>query len=147
MSFSEKLLTKRVRPALTADLVSVVQQEVGEKKGLSGTAVKTGYKAVTKVMPNLAERAVTKMLPDSVRALDPFWSDFQSAGGGDFGQYLAGRGSEAAAALLAVSDTKVNRTSREAIKRAYKPLRGKASDHVQSALPRVGAVLQKHAEA
>lgn len=147
MSLSEKLLTKRVRPALTADLVTVVQQEVGEKKGFSGTAVKTGYKAVTKVMPNLAERAVTRMLPDAVVALDPFWSDFQAAGGGDFGQYLAGRGSEASEALLRVSDDKVQGTSREAIKRAYKPLRGKASDHVAAALPRVGAVLQQHAEA
>lgn len=143
---SEKLLTKQVRPALTADLVSVVEQEVADKRGFSGTAVKAGYKAVTKVLPNLAERAVAKMLPDSIVAMDPFWSDFQTAGGGDFGRYLLGRGPEAAQALLSVSDAKVQGTTREAIKRAYKPLRGKASDHVQSALPRLGAVLQKHAE-
>lgn len=145
MSLSEKLLAKSVRPALTADLVGVVEQEVAGKKGLSGTAVKAGYGAVTKVMPNLAERAVTRMLPDAVAALEPFWTDFTAGPGDDFGQYLAGRGPEAAQALLAVSDQKVQGTSREAIKRAYKPLRGKAVDHVQAALPRLGAVIQRYA--
>jgi hypothetical protein len=47
--------------------------------------------------------------------------------------------------LLAVTDAKVATTSREALRRAYKPLRGKAVEHVRAALPRIGAVLQKHA--
>lgn len=144
MSLSEKLLAQPVRKQVIADLVRVVDQEVGDKKGFSGTAVKAGYAAGKKVMPNLAERAVTRMLPDFAKAADPFWDDFQAAGGGDFGQYLAGRGPEAAEALLAVTDAKVATTSREGLKRAYKPLRGKAVEHVQAALPRLGTVLQKH---
>lgn len=145
MSLSEKLLAEPVRQAVIADLVQVVDQEVADKRGFSGTAVKAGYAAGKKVMPNLAERAVTRMLPEFARAADPFWEDFQAGGGGDFGRYLADRGPEAADALLAVTDAKVATTSREALKRAYKPLRGKAADHVRTALPRLGAVLQKHA--
>ena len=145
MSLSEKLLAKSNRAAVVSDLVEVVEQEVGEKKGISGTAVKAGYGAVRKVMPDLTKRAVVKLLPDCAVALDPFWADFESSGGGDFGDYLAGRGPEASQALLEVSDAKVAGTSREVIKKAYKPLRGKAADHVRTALPRLGATLQKHA--
>ena len=145
MSLSENLLAEPARTAVISDLVAVVEQEVGEKKGISGTAVKAGYGAVRKVMPDLTKRAVVRMLPDCAEALDPFWTDFQSSGDADFGGYLAGRGSEAAQALLAVSDAKVAGTSREVIKKAYKPLRGRAGDHVQAALPRLGSTLQKHA--
>jgi hypothetical protein len=145
MSLSEKLLAPQVRPAVIADLVQVVDQEVSDKKGFSGAAVKAGYAAGKKVMPNLAERALTRMLPDFATAADPFWDDFQAAGGGDFGQYLSSRGPEVAQALVAVTDDRVAATSREGLKRAYKPLRGKAIENVQAALPRLGTVLQKHA--
>ena len=145
MKLSKQLLAEPVRSAVVTDLVHAVEQEVGEKKGLSGTAVKAGYGTATKVVPNLTERGVKRMLPDFARALDPFWADFQAAGGGDFGTYLAGRGPEASQALLAVSDKKVSATSKQAVKKAYKPLRGKAADHVVAALPRLGAVIQRHA--
>jgi hypothetical protein len=145
VSLSEKLLAKSARPAVIADLVQVVDQEVAEKKGLSGTAIKAGYGAVRKVMPDLSKRAVARMLPDAAAVLDPYWDEFQLDGGDDFGRFLADRGPEVSQALLTVSDKKVQVTSREAIKRAYKPLRGKAGEHVQAALPRVGAALQRHA--
>ncbi|QDP96099.1 hypothetical protein FOE78_09480 [Microlunatus elymi] len=145
MSLSEKLLAEPARTAVISDLVVVVEQEVGEKKGISGTAVKAGYGAVRKVMPDLSKRAVVRLLPDCAVALDPFWDDFRTSGEAEFGKYLAGRGDEASQALLAVTDAKVAATSREVIKKAYKPLRGKAGDHVQAALPRLGSTLQKHA--
>jgi hypothetical protein len=146
MSLSEKLLAKPVRTQVIADLVHVVDQEVGDKSGFSGAAVKAGYAAGKKVMPNLAERAVTRLLPDFAVAIDPYWEDFRNTDGDDFGQYLADRGPEAAQALVAVTDAKVATTSREALRRAYKPLRGKAVEHVQAALPRIGRVLQQYAD-
>lgn len=145
MTLSEKVLAKGVRPAVVADLVDVVDQEVADKKGISGTAVRAGYAAVRKVMPDLNKRAVRKLLPDFAAALDPFWDDFVRSGDGDFGSYLQSRGSEASSALLAVTDRRVAASSRQPIKKAYQALRGKADDHVQAALPRLGAVLQKHA--
>jgi hypothetical protein len=145
MPLSEKLLATSVRPALITDLVGVVEQEVGDKKGISGAAVKAGYAAGKKVMPNLVERAVSRMLPDFAVAVDPFWSGFEGSGDDDFGKYLADRGPEAAQALLAVTDARVASTSRESLKRAYKPLRGRATEHVRAALPRLGTVLQRYA--
>jgi hypothetical protein len=45
-----------------------------------------------------------------------------------------------------VTDDKVAGTGREPVKKAYKALRGKADGHVQAALPRVGAALERHAK-
>ncbi len=145
MTLSKQLLTKKVRPGVIKDLVEVVQQEVASKKGVSGAAIKAGYGAASRVVPNLTERALRKLFPDFARALDPYWIDFEGSGGTDFGRYLAGRGAEVSASLLAVTDAKVAGSGREPIKKVYKALRGKADGHVQAALPRLGAALQRHA--
>ena len=145
MTLSKQLLRKNTRPAVVKDMVEVVQREVGSKKGVSGAAIKAGYGAASRVVPNLTERALDKLLPDFARALDPFWDDFEASEGTDFGRHLADRGPEASAALLAVTDAKVAGSGREPVKKAYKALRGKADVHVQAALPRAGAALQRHA--
>lgn len=143
MSLSETLLAADRRPQVVADLVAVIDAEVKDKKGLTGVAIKGGYAAVRKVSPTIAADATDRMLPEVASALQPFWDDF--AGAGDFGQYLAGRGDEAADALLAVTDARAKATEREPLKRAYKGLRGKAKDNVEQALPRLGRVVQQHA--
>ncbi|KAA1429383.1 DUF6918 family protein [Nocardioides antri] len=145
MSLSKQLLNKQTRPAVVKDLVEVVRQEVAAKKGVSGTAIKAGYAGATKMMPDLVRRGVRKLLPDFARALDPFWDDFVASGSQDFGQHLAARGPEASAALLAVTDAKLESSSRDQLKKVYRALRGKADGHVQAALPRLGAALQRHA--
>ncbi|WP_183092582.1 DUF6918 family protein [Nocardioides stalactiti] len=145
MTLSQQLLAKKTRPAVVADLVAVVKDEVKAKKGFSGTAIKAGYGAATKIVPDLVERVVRRLLPEFAAALDPFWIDFAAAGGGDFGAALDARGPEVATALLGVTDAKVEGSGREPIKKAYRALRGKADTHVQAALPRLGKALQKHA--
>jgi len=146
MRLSQQVLAKKTRPQVIADLVDVVQQEVADKTGVSGAALKAGYGAASKVVPNLTERGLNKLLPDFAAALDPFWASFESSGGGDFGDHLAAHGAEVSAALLAVTDAKVQGSGREPVKKVYKALRGKAKGHVVAALPRVGTALQRHAQ-
>lgn len=141
---SEKLLNAETRPAVVTDLIGVVQDEVKGKRGLSGAAVKAGYGAATKVVPDLVPRAVGRMLPDFARALDPLWDDFSASGGTDFGAFLAGRGPEATDALLSVADAKIAASPREPLKKAYGLLRGRAGGYVEAALPRLGRTLQRH---
>lgn len=147
MTLSQQLLADHARPAVIKDLVVVVQEEVAAKRGVSGVAVKAGYGAASKVVPNLTERAVDRLLPDLAVSLDPYWKAFTASGTTDFGSHLVARGPEVSAALLAVTDAKVEGNGREPLKKAYRALRGKAADHVQAALPRLGAALQKHATA
>jgi len=144
-SLSEALLAADRRPRVVTDLVSVIDAEVKDKKGIGGVAVKGAYAAVRKVNPTIAADATNRMLPQVAQALQPFWDDFGAAGAADFGAYLAGRGSEAADALLAVTDARAAATEREPLRRAYNGLRGKAKGHVEQALPRLGKVVQQHA--
>lgn len=143
MTLSSSLLDEQRRPAVVADLVAVIDAEVKDKKGVSGAAIKAGYATVKKVSPNIASSATNRMLPDFATALEPFWVDF--GGAGDFGGYLAGRGDEAAEALLAVTDARAQASTKKPLQRAYNGLRGRAKENVKAALPRIGAVLQRHA--
>ena len=140
---TETLLADSARPVVVGDLVEVVNQEVHDKKGVSGVTVKTAVATVRKVSPSVISRAIDRMLPDFAVALEPFWMDF--AGSGDFGTYLAGRSEEAANALVSVTDKKAESTSRAPLRKAYGALRPRAIDNVTAALPRLGAVIQKHA--
>ena len=146
MTLSQQLLAEKTRPDVIEDLVKVVQLEVASKKGVSGAALKAGYGAASRVVPNLTERGLDKLLPDLARALDPYWADFETSGGADFGRYLSDHRTEVSAALLTVTDAKAAATGREPVKKAYKALRGKADGHVQAALPRVGTALERHAK-
>ncbi|ADG80624.1 putative protein OS=Tsukamurella paurometabola (strain ATCC 8368 / DSM / CCUG 35730 /CIP 100753 / JCM 10117 / KCTC 9821 / NBRC 16120 / NCIMB 702349/ NCTC 13040) OX=521096 GN=Tpau_4053 PE=4 SV=1 [Tsukamurella paurometabola] len=144
-SLTTSLLDPARQPAVVADFASVVDAEVKDKSGLSGTAIKAAYGAVKKVSPSVIESALTKLLPEFASALDLFWADFQAQGPGDFGQYLASRGDEVGDALLSVTDQRAESTSQPALRKAYGSLRGKAKENVVAALPRVGAVVQKNA--
>lgn len=145
MSLSTAVLEDSARPAVIADLAQVVEEELKDKKGLSGTALKAAYAGVAKVVPDAVPRAAGRLLPDLARALDPFWEDFASSSHSDFGSYLAARGDEATAAVLAVADAQAGSSSRDVVKKTFGALRGGAAGHVEAALPRLGAALQRHA--
>ncbi|MET3804237.1 hypothetical protein ABIB25_001223 [Nakamurella sp. UYEF19] len=142
-TLTETLLAESTRTAVVRDLVGVVNEEVREKKGVSGVTVKSAVATVRKVSPNVIGSAIDRMLPEFARVLEPFWVDF--AGNGDFGTYLAGRGEEASNALVGVTDKKAANTSRAPLRKAYGALRPRAIDNVTTALPRLGAAIQKHA--
>lgn len=84
-----------------------------------------------------------RLLPDFVARLQPFWADF--AGNGSFADYLTARGEQVADALLGVTDDKIAGTDKAAVKKVYDSLRPSAKKHVVEALPRLGALIQKHA--
>ncbi|MEE2034500.1 DUF6918 family protein [Rhodococcus chondri] len=130
-------------PAVKADVEALIDAEVSDKKGASGLALKGGYAAVKKIGPSIVPSAVEGLLPEFVEKLQPFWLDF--AGNGSFGDYLVARGDQVADAMLGVTDDKIAASSRAAIKRVYESLRPSAKKHVVEALPRVGALIQKHA--
>ena len=138
-SLTDLLLADDRRPNAVRALVEVVDAEVKGKRGLSGTAVKAAYATARKVSPTMAQRAIDKMLPDFAAALDPHWADF--GGQGDFGSFLAGRSEQVSAALLAVTDARVDKSSKEVLKKAYRSIRGKAKENVVEALPRVGGAI------
>ena len=105
----EMLLAPEVQPQVVADCQALVKQELSAKSGVSATAIKLAYKMVTTFAPGYYQSSVESMLPDMTGQLEPFWADFITTGGSEFGDYLAKRGDEVAEALLVVTDAMATR--------------------------------------
>ena len=144
-TLQEILLGPDTRPKVIADCYALIQEEISDKSGVSGTAVKVAYKTVNTFMPGHIRNMVEKLLPEMVDQLEPFWADFSSSGGSAFGDYLAKRGDEVAQALLSVTDARAGSSDRPTIVKAYSSVRGSAAKHIEIALPRVSDLVMKYA--
>ena len=145
ITLQEALLTPDVQPKVVDDCHALIKQEVGELSGASGAAVKVAYKTVETFMPGHVRTVVESLLPNMVHELEPFWADFSTAGGLEFGDYLAKRGDEVSQALLSITDAQAARSGRPTIVKAYNAVRSSAAKHVEAALPHVGDLVAKYA--
>ena len=73
MSLSEKLTDPSKKAQVIDDCCRLIDQEVGDKGGLSGFAVKAAYSAVKGVKPGFVAHVVERLLPEFVGKLDPIW--------------------------------------------------------------------------
>ena len=141
----EILLAPETKPHVVADCNALIEREVAEKSGISGTAVKLAYKTVNAFASGYLHSMVESLLPDMIAKLEPYWADFSASGASDFGDYLVKRGEEVSDALLSVTDERAAASDRPTIIKAYRSVRGGAAKHVAAALPAVGALVQKYA--
>ena len=143
-TLQELLLTPENAPHLIADTQALVDGEISSK-GITAAPLKAAYKAVTAFAPGYYQEVVSAMLPGMVHQLEPYWADFKTSGGADFGDYLAKRGNEVSESLLAVTDDMAANSGRGTIVKAYQMVRGSASKNIETALPALGALVQKYA--
>ena len=139
------LLSAGAQQQIAADCRALVEQELSAKSGVAAGALKIAYKAVTAFAPGYYQSTVENMVPQLLRRLQPFWADFHTAGGGQFGDYLAKRGDEVAEAMLLVTDDMARESHRGTVVKAYNAVRDGAGKHIEAALPAVGALVEKHA--
>jgi hypothetical protein len=144
-TLQEIMLAPQTRPAVISDTLALVDQQISDKSGISGTAVKLAYKAVTSFSPDHIRYMIEQLTPQMVEQLEPYWADFRVSGGGVFGDYLAKRGDEVSESLLAITDARAGGSDRPVIVKAYKSVRGGAAKNVVAALPELGALVQKYA--
>jgi hypothetical protein len=143
-TLQELLLTPGNAPRLIADTQALVDNEIASK-GITAAPLKAAYKAVTAFAPGYYQEAISVMLPGMVIQLEPYWADFATSGGADFGDYLAKRGDEVSESLLAVTDEMAANSGRAAVVKAYQMVRGGAGKNITVALPALGAMVQKYA--
>ena len=141
----EILLAPQTQPQVVADCQALIEQQVSDMSGISGTAIKLAYKTVNKFAAGHVHDQVEALLPLMAAQLDPYWADFHAAGGADFGDYLTKRGDEVSEALLSITDARAANSTHPTIIKAYQAVRGNAAKHVIAALPQVGALVQKYA--
>jgi hypothetical protein len=145
-TLQEALLAPEMRRQVIADCENLVDREVANMSGVTGTAVRIAYKTVRAFDVGHIPAMIETILPNVADALQPYWEKFSAefGGGGDFGGYLASREEEVAESLLAITDSRQRASSRATIVKAYKTVRGSAVKHVKAALPALGALVQKH---
>ena len=139
------LLAPDTRPKVIADCYPLIEQELSDKSGVSGAALKLAYKTVTSFAPGYFRDTVEDVLPRLVGQLEPYWADFAISGGAEFGDYLAKRGDEVSQSLLSVTDAMAAASKRPAIIKAYRTVRSSAARNVEAALPRAGDLVMKYA--
>jgi len=138
----DKLTAPEVRPKVVTACVDLVDREVSAKGGLSGMALKAGYKVIKAIKPGFVPQVVESLLPDFAAAMEPMHDREGAAGADSFARYLEGHRDEVADALLSVTDARAQRAKNATIKKTYERLRGSARDNVSAAVPNLVATLR-----
>ncbi len=144
MKLTDVLNDEAARASIIEDVVRLIDGEVGKQRGISGIAVKAGYKLVQGVKPGFVRNVVTALLPEFAAALDPIREQAQSEGQ-SVSSYFSAHTSEIAEALLAVTDGRAQRSDHGSVKGAYNKLRGSARKNVEAAVPGLGAIVEQYA--
>ncbi len=141
-TLAEVLQDPARQAAVVADGARMIDEEVGAKSGLSGMALRAGYKAVRAIKPGMIHEALGVLLPEFAPAVDPHY--VQARASGDVPAYFVRHGNAVADALLAVTDRRGARAHHPVIKRAYEALRPQAKKHTVEAMPRLARLIAKH---
>lgn len=142
MSLVEVLRDPARRRAVVADGVRLIEAEVGSKRGISGAALRAGYKTVQKLKPGIVAQALEALLPEFAPRVDPYYA--QATAQGDVRAFFRARAPEIADALLAVTDERARTAKNAVIRKVYDGLRGQAHVHTTAAVPRLADLILKH---
>jgi hypothetical protein len=144
-SLTERLQTVD-RQVVIGDTAALIDDEVRAKSGLSGVAIKGGYKVVKKLRPGIIEDAIDHLLDEFTEALDPLYEEFLEAKETEsFETFIQRHDDRAANDLLQITDQRAERSDKPVLKSTYGKLRGQAEKHVKQALPGVGRLIDRHA--
>lgn len=143
-SLKEQLGSGAKREQVIEDAVKVLDQEVADKGGLTGLAVKGGYKVVQGIRPGFVRDVVSRLLDEFLDVMDPLYQEAKQKNR-PAGAYLIENKGRVAEALLGVTDRKAQGAD-GILKKAYDKLRPMAKGQVEAAAPRLAQLLEKHAE-
>jgi hypothetical protein len=143
-NLTETLTSESKKSAVVEDCIALIDAEVADKGGLTGLAIKAGYKTVQGIKPGFVKQVVIDLLPEFARALDPLCAEAQAQGKG-LRQHFDANAPRVADALLGITDEKAKRSKSGMVKGTYEKLRGTAKKNVEAAVPRLAAMIEKHA--
>jgi hypothetical protein len=140
----EQLGSGDKRNAVIDDALKVLDQEVDDRSGITGLAIKGAYKVVKGIKPGFLREVVDAMLDDFLEALNPVYQEAVEKKK-PAGQHLIDNQGRVADALLAVTDRRAQQAQRQVVRSAYDKLRPMAKKQVEQAAPRMAKLLEKHA--
>ena len=144
MAKLDRLLDDSRRDALVADLAAVVERHARERTGLRGVTLRAGLAAVRRKLPDAIPRAITRLLPEVVAALETLQARAPDATGAGFVRFLKQDRTLVAETLMGIADARVARSSNAALKAFYARFRGTAEHEAEDLVPGFADVLAKH---
>ncbi len=141
----DRLGTGEKRQQAIDDACKVLDEEVADKSGLGGIAVKAAYAVVKGIKPGFIRQAVDHLLDEFLDALSPFAEEALEKNVNPGSLLLANR-PKMANALLAVTDARVQKAESGIVRKSYEKLRPAAQKHVEAAAPRLAKLLDKYVQ-
>ena len=121
MNLADILLAEDKRPLVIEDCKVLLDSEVARKKGISGLAIKGGYKVVKRIKPSLISEAFNDLIDDFAARLQPIFADYQGQQDqGTFKDFIKLHDDQAAEALLGITDDRARRADNRTIKKHMK---------------------------
>ena len=143
-TLADTLLTDTHRPNVIQSCVRLIDDEVGDKGGLSGLAIKTVYRTVKAFKRGIVPDVVNVLLNDFVGSLEPFYDEYQGSGNSDFAAYAVEHSNRVADVLLSITDRRAEKSRLKPLVKAYNKLRPQGKKQVVAAMPRIGKMLVGH---
>jgi hypothetical protein len=143
-NLTDALTAEPKKNAVVEDCLTLIDAEVQDKGGLTGLAIKAGYKAVQGIKPGFVRQVVSDLLPDFAHALEPIYQEAKTNGRG-VRDHMNANTPRVADALLSITDEKAKRAKSGMVKGTYDKLRSSAKKNVEAAVPRLAAMIEKHA--
>lgn len=143
-TLTESLTDPSKKTTVVDDCCKLIDEEVADKSGISGLAIKAGYGAVKGIKPGFVRHVVEDLLPEFAKALEPIHAEGAAQGKPASSHFVANAG-RVADALLGITDGKAKNAKSGVVKGTYEKLRPTAKKHVEQAVPRLGKLIEKHA--
>ncbi len=132
------------RDRVVADCVTLVDEEVKSKGGLSGVAIKGAYGTVKAIKPRFVPEVIDALFDDWVAKLEPYYAKWRSGGSGSLAEFLTARSDDVAEDLLSVTDTRAARSKHKTATKLYGKMRPSAKRNVTAAIPKLGALMERY---
>ncbi len=143
MHLSAHLTPASARSAVVADACDLISAEVARTSGVSGFAIRSAYRALTRLRPGMLSSAVDSLLDPFADRLDPFYQEHLTTGR-PLADIMSEQRTSMAEALLAVTDERAARTKQAQLRRVYHRVRGSARSHVEEAAWGVAELIETH---
>ncbi len=143
-TLQDTLLTPTNRPKLVRDCSGLIDEEVGKKGGLAGLAIKGAFATVKAVKPGFIDGVISTLLDEWVGKLEGHFTRWEEGGKiGTFGATCTRDATGVAEKLLEVTDARARKADPK-IASLYGKLRPNAKDHVVTAVPGLGRIIDKY---
>ena len=143
MGLSEQLNDPQIHAKIAEDCTTLMDEQVSDKKGLGGMAIKAAYGVLKGIGPSYITRAILNLLPKAIVAIDPLWAE--GIVSGDPVSHLSQHKAKAADILLGVTDHKIANAQNKVVIATYNKLRKSVQGDVEAAVPEFAKIISRYA--